>query len=437
MTDPRQLSILDFTYELPDDRIARYPLPERDASKLLVYREGHISDDCYRNISAHIPENSLLVFNNTRVVEARLLFQKPTGGVIEIFCLEPHEQYPDITSAMMQKGNVLWHCLVGGASKWKRGQVLEKKIRTGGGDFILRAQYREKNPGSFVIEMSWTPAGCSFAEMLHRAGAIPLPPYLKRNAEESDKTRYQTVYAEKEGSVAAPTAGLHFTERVLESLRAKQIGMEYLTLHVGAGTFKPVKSETMQEHEMHAEWIDVPRSAIEHLLEHTNKPVIAVGTTSLRTLESLYWLGVKSREAGLPAVASAKAGGGRRESGTLGQWEAYDLAKKNIPVKEALQSLLEWMRKNKQERLISKTQILIAPGYPFKIVNGLITNFHQPQSTLLLLVAALIGGDWKKVYTHALVNGYRFLSYGDGSLLWRKIDPVSSQSFFAGKAGKR
>lgn len=408
MTDTRNISIKDYTYSLPEERIAKYPLAERDASKLLFYQKEEITEDIYSNISRHIPENSLLVFNNTKVVEARLLFQKPTGGFIEIFCLEPHEQYPDITTAMLQKGIVMWQCLVGGVSKWKPGQVLEKKINLVDKEIILKAGYIEKRADSFIIELSWSPAELSFAEVLNQAGAIPLPPYIKRAAEELDRERYQTVYANADGSVAAPTAGLHFTDTIFKSLKEKNIQTDFLTLHVGAGTFKPVKTETMQEHDMHAEWIDVTKTNIENILNNLDKNIIAVGTTSLRTIESLYWLGVK------------QSGARSRESGELRQWEAYELAEKNIPVKDALQSLLDWMDINKLERLITKTQILIVPGYQFKIVNGLITNFHQPQSTLLLLIAAFIGDNWRKVYDYALKNDFRFLSYGDGCLIWRK-----------------
>lgn len=407
MKDPRKLSIQDYTYSLPEGSIAKYPLEERDASKLLIYKEGRITEDIYRNIAGHLPENSLLIFNNTKVVEARLLFQKSTGGVIEIFCLEPHEQYHDITSAMLQKGKVLWQCLVGGASKWKPGQVLEKKIRSEDGEIILQAKYIEKRPGSFIIELDWGNE-LSFAEVLHLAGAIPLPPYIKRSVEDSDKERYQTVYAKTDGSVAAPTAGLHFTKNVFEKLKTRNIHTDFVTLHVGAGTFKPVKSETMQDHDMHAEWIDVSKTVVENILNNIDNNIIAVGTTSLRTIESLYWLGVKSRESLFVS----------HESMQLSQWEAYELVDKNISVRDALQSLLSWLDKNNLERLVTKTQILIAPGYEFKIVKGLITNFHQPQSTLLLLVAALIGENWRNVYDHAMQNDFRFLSYGDGCLLW-------------------
>jgi S-adenosylmethionine:tRNA ribosyltransferase-isomerase len=410
MTDPRNISIKEYTYFLPEERIAKYPLAERDASKLLIYRKEKITEDTYKNISHHIPENSLLIFNNTKVVEARLLFRKPTGGVIEIFCLDPHEQYADITTAMLQKNKVLWQCLVGGVSKWKKGQILEKRINNHDNEIVLWANHIEKRTDSFIIELSWSPPALSFAEVLHLAGAIPLPPYIKRPAEKSDAERYQTVYANVDGSVAAPTAGLHFTKNIFNSLKEKNIQPDFVTLHVGAGTFKPVKSENIQDHEMHAEWIDVSKATIENILKNVDNNIIAVGTTSLRTIESLYWLGVKSHESFVVT----------HEPIQLLQWEAYELAEKNIPVTDALQSLLEWMNKNKLERLITKTQILIAPGYPFKIVKGLITNFHQPQSTLLLLIAAFIGDNWRKIYDYALKNNFRFLSYGDGCLIWRK-----------------
>ena len=290
--NPGNLSIKDFTYDLPEDRIAKYPLPERDASKLLVYEDGKITEDIYKNLDRHLPSNSLLVFNDTRVIEARLLFQKSTGGIIEIFCLEPHEQYRDITTAMNQHGKVLWQCLVGGASKWKHGQILEKKISSSK-EIILHARYVEKKIDCFVIEFSWNDTSLNFAEILHHAGVIPLPPYIKRAAERSDEERYQTIYAHHEGSVAAPTAGLHFTEHVFKTLQSKNIKTDFVTLHVSAGTFKPVKSETIGEHEMHAEFINVSRETIENIFQNLSENIIPVGTTSLRTIESLYWLGVK------------------------------------------------------------------------------------------------------------------------------------------------
>ena len=412
---PENISIKGYTYKLPEEKIARYPLPERDASKLLLYKNGVIKEDVFSNITEHLSENALLIFNNTKVIPARLLFQKSSGGIIEIFCLEPHEQYAGITTAMLQKGKVRWQCLVGGASKWKQGQVLEKKITIPGKEIILHASYIEKRTGNFLIELSWLPADLNFAEVLQSTGAIPLPPYIKRPVEASDAERYQTIYAGHNGSVAAPTAGLHFTSDIFDRLKSKNIQLDFVTLHVGAGTFKPVKTATMQKHEMHAEFIDVIKSTVENILSNLSHPIIAVGTTSLRTIESLYWLGVK-KSTDLSRQSSVQS----ENSLSLLQWEVYDLAEKNIPVKDALQSLLEWMDKNNLERLAGKTQILIAPGYKPKVVNALVTNFHQPQSTLLLLVAALIGKDWEKVYDYALQHDFRFLSYGDGSLLWCK-----------------
>ncbi|MGH2553486.1 MAG: S-adenosylmethionine:tRNA ribosyltransferase-isomerase, partial [Chitinophagaceae bacterium] len=367
MSNPGNISINDYIYSLPEERIAKYPLSERDSSRLLIYQDEKISEDIYRNIAEYIPENSLVIFNDTKVIEARLLFQKPTFGKIEIFCLDPHENYADTTTAMQTKEKVLWNCLIGGASKWKHGQILEMKIKDSEKELLLQASYIEKRKESFIIEFSWLPAECSFAEILHIAGAIPLPPYIKRDVQESDSERYQTVYADNLGSVAAPTAGLHFTENTFKQLKEKKTQSCFLTLHVGAGTFKPLKSETLSGHLMHAEWINVSKNTIEYILKNLNNKIIAVGTTSLRTIESLYWLGVK---------ISGKEIHGNEE---LYQWEAYALSEKNIPVAEALEKLIKWMDKNNMERLITKTQILIAPGYPFKIVQGLVTNFHQPQ----------------------------------------------------------
>ena len=408
MTEPRTISIKDYNYLLPEHRIAKYPLAERDASKLLVFKKGKIAEDIYQNIASHIPSGSLMIFNNTKVVEARLQFQKTSGGVIEIFCLEPHTKYKDVTVAMMQQGSVLWQCMIGGASKWKPGQVLEKEINQINQKIFLQARFVEKTGNVFIIELSWTPPTISFAEILHLAGMVPLPPYIKRTAEETDKERYQTVYADTEGSVAAPTAGLHFTDSIFTKFRKKNICHSFVTLHVGAGTFRPVKTETIGEHDMHAEWIDVSKSFIERLYQQNGEPVIAVGTTSLRTIETLYWLGVK--------IIKGKT---NWADISITQWEPYELDD-NIPVKEAFAALLSWLKYNDNDRLITRTQIIIAPGYNIKVADGLITNFHQPQSTLLLLVAALIGKDWKNVYDYAIENDFRFLSYGDGSLLWKK-----------------
>jgi len=404
---PKNLKIEQFTYDLPEGKIAHFPLPERDASKLLLFDHGRISQDIYKNLAEYLPHNSLLVFNDTKVVEARLVFQKDTGGIIEIFCLEPDQQYSDITSAMQQKGKVYWQCLIGGASKWKSGQILEKKIGQESSNFILKAKITDRLPDCFIIELSWEPEHLSFAEMLHIAGLIPIPPYLKRDATPADLERYQTIYANNDGSVAAPTAGLHFSDQLLQSLIQKNIQRCFVTLHVGAGTFKPVKSERMEGHHMHAEFIDVLLVTIEKLLQYKGN-VFAVGTTSTRTLESLYWMGVKAYNN--PDIAA--------DDLTILQWEVYDdLMQYDVSVTDALQALITWMKKNELERLITKTQILIAPGYSFKIISGLVTNFHQPQSTLLLLVAALVGNDWKSVYEFALENDFRFLSYGDGCFL--------------------
>ena len=402
---PRKLSIADFTYTLPAERIANYPLAERDLSKLLIYRDNTISTDIYKNISQHIPTGSLLVFNDTKVVEARLLFQKTSGGFIELFCLEPDPGYGSIAMALQQQGDVHWQCLVGGASKWKHGQVLEKVIDHGNESITLQATYTEKSTGSFRIHFKWTPASMNFAEVLHHAGAIPLPPYIKRKAEPSDAERYQTIYAHFEGSVAAPTAGLHFTEHVFAEMQHKSISKEFVTLHVGAGTFKPVKSATMDQHEMHSEFIDVSRTTIENLIAHLANPIIAVGTTSLRTLESLYWLGIKCID-------------GKSLVSNITQWEPYDNPHQAISAKDSLEAILGVLRRTNQDSVIAKTQIILAPGYRPRIVKGLITNFHQPQSTLLLLVASLIGEKWREAYDYALAHDFRFLSYGDGSLLW-------------------
>ena len=404
---PKDISILDYTYSLPDEQIAKYPLAERDESKLLVYKSGVMEESVYKNLAGHLPADTLLIFNNTKVVEARLIFTKATGGVIELFCLEPHDQYSDITTAMLQKGRVLWKCLVGGAKKWK-AETLVKEIQFEAETIKLSAVMLERLNDYFLIELSWDKDTLSFAEILHIAGLIPLPPYLNRQAQETDKATYQTIYAEHDGSVAAPTAGLHFTKRLFESLQAKGISHQFVTLHVGAGTFKPVKAATMQEHEMHAEFIDVSLELIESLI--TNNSIIPVGTTSLRTLESLYWLGVK-------AASYTPSGDGSFDGG-LTQWDAYELPQ-DVKKEEALVALIHWMKDNNLNRLITKTQLLIAPGYQLRIAKGIITNFHQPQSTLLLLVAAIIGSDWRKVYEHALANNFRFLSYGDGCLLFK------------------
>jgi len=407
---PKDLSISDFTYNLPAEKIAKYPLEERDNSKLLVFKEGKITESVYRNLDEFLPGDALLIFNNTKVVEARLIFEKPTGGVIEVFCLEPDNQYTDISAAMIKKEKVRWKCLIGGASKWKHGTSLKKTVRTNEGEFVLEATIVKRLPDCFIVELNWQPAKLSFAEMLHFAGIIPLPPYLQRNAEENDKNRYQTIYARHNGSVAAPTAGLHFTETVFNKLAAKNIHREFVTLHVGAGTFKPVKSEKMAEHEMHAEFIEVSADTVQNIIYYLDKTIVAVGTTSLRTIESLYWMGVKLMKQPDAAINEI----------SIDQWDPYEIDYEGISAKEALESLHTWMIKNQLTRLLAKTQILIAPGYNLKVAKGIITNFHQPKSTLLLLIAAVAGDKWRNIYNYALDNDFRFLSYGDGCLLWEQ-----------------
>lgn len=402
---PKDLKIEDYTYELPEERIAKYPLAERDASKLLVYNKGQLTEDTYRNIAGHIPEGTLMVFNRTKVVQARLLFKKETGGVIEVFCLEPHEQYSDVQTAMLQSQRVLWKCIVGGASKWKHGLVLEQKHD----GFTLKTAIVDRGEGYFTIELVWD-TDMSFAEVLHIAGKVPLPPYLQRDAEASDEERYQTIYAKDKGSVAAPTAGLHFTERIMDGLREKHIEIGFVNLHVGAGTFMPVKSDTMLGHTMHAEWIHVDVGTIQQLIAHIDRGIVAVGTTTMRTLESLYWIGAKLLNHITPDF----------EGYAVTQWEPYEM-ETDADAKTALQAVVDYLLQNKQTSLVTKTQILIAPGYTNRVVRGLVTNFHQPQSTLLLLVASMLGDNWRTLYEYALQHDYRFLSYGDGCLLWPSL----------------
>lgn len=406
---PKNISIANFDYQLPEHKIANYPLEKRDDSKLLIFRNGEMSEDRYRNIADHLAVNSLLVFNDTKVIKARILFQKPSGAVIEIFCLEPYGDVKDYALVLQKKEKIQWKCMIGGASKWKQ-KFLEKDITIDRTKIKLTAALTEKLADAYVVELSWSPGEYSFAEIMENAGDIPLPPYIKRKAEESDIRRYQTIYSKYEGSVAAPTAGLHFTPHIFYSLKEKNINTAFTTLHVGAGTFKPVKSETMENHEMHAEWMEVSTEFIERLLNNLTNEIICVGTTSVRTVESLYWMGVKSLfypDRGVDDLA-------------IKQWEVYedDLLKKICSREKALISLLHFLQKKKIKKLLIQTQIIIAPGYQFKLTNGLITNFHQPKSTLLLLVAALAGKDWKKIYDYALENEFRFLSYGDGCLIY-------------------
>ena len=408
MKKTSEIFIKEFDYNLPEDRIAFYPLAERDKSKLLVYQAGKITSTTFDLLSDYLPDSSTLVLNNTRVIEARILFQKQTGGVIEIFCLEPKEPFVNINEELSKTGSIQWKCFIGGASKWKPGEVLQKQILVKDKNFSLSARFIEKNIDSFTIEFFWSPPDYLFIEVMHAAGDMPLPPYIKRKPVEIDAERYQTIFAQTQGSVAAPTAALHFTPNVFGSLKRKNISSLYITLHVGAGTFKPVKTETIAEHQMHAERFQVSLKTLEELT--TNIEYIAVGTTSLRTLESLYWIGIKIiKDLFVPG-----------EELNLGQWEAYELKNENISFAESLNAIISLLKTEDKDEVFCQTSLLIMPGYKFYSARGLITNFHQPKSTLLLLVASFIGESWKEVYDYALKNDYRFLSYGDSSLLWRE-----------------
>ena len=404
--NPSEISIQNYHYHLPEEKIALHPLQQRDASKLLLYKNGGIKETVFKNIHEYLPEECLLVFNNTKVINARLHFKKTTGAAIEIFCLEPAGAVNEYSSVMNKTASTRWKCLVGGAAKWKN-EILEKEIIIDGKPIILKAEMIEKITEAYLIKFSWKPGHYSFAAIIEIAGDTPLPPYIKRSTDNEDASRYQTIFAAQEGSVAAPTAGLHFTENIFKNIEEKKIEKTFVTLHVGAGTFKPVKAATMKAHEMHAEYIDVSVETIYKLIEKTGN-IAAVGTTSLRTIETLYWLGVKAFLD--PQIKNLQ----------LSQWDVYEapLASSSINAKDALSALLNWMQKNKLNHIFTQTQLLIAPGYTFRIADILITNFHQPQSTLLLLVAAAIGNDWKKMYEYALENDFRFLSYGDGNLIF-------------------
>ena len=411
------INISDYNYTLPDERIAKYPVEKRDHSKLLVYNHGDISEDFFYNLPDYLPAGALMVYNNTRVIRARLLFRKPTGAHIEIFLLEPYSP-ADYEQNFQSSQQCSWLCLVGNQKKWKEGQ-LERVLQVGDREFVLTATHLGPHGTSQLIEFRWecvTPdlssigngkAGCSFSEIIDAAGELPIPPYLNRQTEESDLTTYQTVYSRIKGSVAAPTAGLHFTPEVLSAIDAKGIEREEVTLHVGAGTFRPVKSENVADHEMHSEHISVTRDTILRLIAHEGK-AIAVGTTSVRTLESLYYVGCKLlRQPDLT-----------EEQLDVAQWEPYEEESEATPsAKEALQAIVDWLDRHQMTTLHTATRIIIVPGYRYHIVQMLITNFHQPQSTLLLLVSAFLRGDWRRVYDYALSHDFRFLSYGDSSLL--------------------
>lgn len=400
----QQIRIEDYDYPLPDERIAKFPLAKRDESKLLLYKDGQVSESVFKHIADYLPAGSLMVYNNTRVIQARLLFQKATGARIEVFCLEPAEPH-DYALIFQQTERCSWICLVGNLKKWKDG-LLTKTVTIQGEEVILSAEKKESHGDSHRIEFTWNNPKYTFADLLDAAGVLPIPPYLHRETEKSDLQTYQTVYSKIKGSVAAPTAGLHFTPEVLADVDAHGIGREEVTLHVGAGTFKPVKSETIEGHEMHTEFISVRRSSIERIQKNLGK-IIAVGTTSVRTLESLYYIGVKL--ASHPDATS--------EELVVNQWMPYEEANNQIPVAEALQHILDYLDRHQADKLVTATQIIIAPGYEFKIVRGIITNFHQPKSTLLLLISAFVKGNWRTIYDYALSHDFRFLSYGDSSLL--------------------
>jgi S-adenosylmethionine:tRNA ribosyltransferase-isomerase len=398
----QRISTSDFAYDLPDERIAKYPLAERDQSKLLVWKNGTIQDEQFRNLANFLPANSLLVFNNTKVIRARMHFLKETGAKIEIFCLDPVDPV-DYQLAFQTTESCVWKCMIGNQKKWK-GEKLRKVIWIDETEIELCAEQIDQGNKN-RIQFSWNNSDFEFSRIIEHAGSLPIPPYLNRETEQSDLERYQTVYSKIKGSVAAPTAGLHFTEKVFSHLEADGHELAELTLHVGAGTFQPVKSETISGHEMHSEHLYISRDFLNKLINHSGKK-IAVGTTSVRTLESLYWLGIQVMQN--PEINIGKL--------KVSQWEAYLESEFNIQAKEALQALINFLDKHQTDYLSASTQIIIAPGYQFRIVDGLITNFHQPQSTLLLLISAYLGDDWRKIYEHALANNYRFLSYGDSNL---------------------
>ena len=401
--DPRHIHISDYNYPLPDERIAKFPIAQRDHSKLLIYNKGEVSSDVFYNLPQYLPKGALMVFNNTKVIQARMHFRKETGALIEVFLLEPAE--PSDYELMFQTtGHCAWYCLVGNLKKWKEGS-LRREIEINGQTVVVNATRGELHGTSHRIDFSWG-GDVSFAEIIDAMGELPIPPYLNRETQESDKTTYQTVYSKIKGSVAAPTAGLHFTPEVLADLDAHGIQREELTLHVGAGTFKPVKSEEIEGHEMHTEYVSVRRDTIQKLIDHEGC-AIAVGTTSVRTLESLYYMGLKvMRDPSL-----------NEDQLHVAQWEPYTGDSPSCDTVTALKTLLAWMDARSLTVLHSSTQIIIAPGYDYHIVKMLVTNFHQPQSTLLLLVSAFVKGDWHKIYDYALSHDFRFLSYGDSSLL--------------------
>lgn len=407
MQDPKHIHIADYNYDLPDERIAKYPKAVRDESKLLLYRGGQISEDVFYNLPNYLPKGELLVFNNTKVIQARLHFHKSTGALIEVFCLEPHTPH-DYQVNFATTRRVAWTCLIGNLKKWKEGK-LERTINVGGKEVLLTAERVGVSGTGYEVVFDWGDDTVAFSEVLEAIGELPIPPYLNRETEASDLKTYQTVYSKVKGSVAAPTAGLHFTERVLAALDNNGIERNEITLHVGAGTFKPVKSEEIGGHPMHSEWIAVKRESIERLLAHGGH-CVAVGTTSVRTLESLYYIGVMLH----------RNPDAHQDDLHVPQWMPYEYAASpelKLTTVEALRAIVDWLDRNKLPVLHTSTQIIIAPGYEYHVVKAMVTNFHQPKSTLLLLVSALIGDKWRRVYDYALSHDFRFLSYGDSSLL--------------------
>ncbi len=403
---PSELSIDTFQYELPEHRIAKFPLPERDQSKLLVYHDRAIFDSHFYDLPNQLEAGDLLVINNTRVIPARLILYKETGGAIEVFCLDPmgmgHQD------AMAAGSGIRWKCLVGGAKKWKDDQLIGVKINRNGISVQCYAACISRQNDAFIIEFTWDDPSLVFSEFLDAAGKIPLPPYFNREAELSDLERYQTVFSKYQGSVAAPTASLHFTKAVFQSLQQRDVQVDELTLHVGAGTFKPVSSETLSGHEMHSEWFSISRNTLIKLRNHDYRRLIVAGTTSLRTIESLFGLGVQLRR-----------GITWNEMPLLSQWEMYHYNEERVTLQEALDALILYLDSKELDYLHASSSLLIAPSFRFRLTDGLITNFHQPKSTLMVLVAGFIGDGWRQVYQHAIDNDYRFLSYGDSSLLWR------------------
>lgn len=404
MKEVKDISIEEYDYPLPDERIAKYPLAERDASKLLVLKDNAIRASQFKHIGQFLPNDALLIFNETKVIRARLQFLKDTGSHIEVFCLEPDDDYQIAFSSVSP---VRWKCLVGNSKRWREG-LLGMTLDVNGQSVVLNANRIEKNDQYSEIEFSWKPENVPFASILEAAGEIPLPPYLHRDAEPEDRDRYQTVFARYDGSVAAPTAGLHFTQLLIADLKTAGFQFDEVTLHVGAGTFRPVATETIGEHAMHSETIIVRRSLIENLIRHLNKNIIPVGTTSTRTLESLYWIGLMLREQGLEL-----------RNLHVDQWYPYE-SHESLSTEDSLQMILQYLDKHQLTRLEASTSLMIAPSYRMRVITGLITNFHQPKSTLLLLVSALIGEKWKECYRFALDNGFRFLSYGDSCLFLPK-----------------